>query len=72
MKRKLYSVSYMGISGYPNTYTIGAREVIAITDMSMNGILRYEIVFKGGDLLWVYDVKEVLFKKIQDDSNERI
>ena len=69
MKRKLHSVSYMDINGYPNTFRIGERGVIAINDMSVNGILRYEVNFEGGNMMWVHDVKQVLFKKIEDDNN---
>jgi len=69
MNRKLYSITYIDGQGYPTGCTIGERGVIAINDMSMNGILRFEIIFEGGDLLWVYDVKQVLYKKIEDDNN---
>ena len=70
MKRKLHSVSYIDINGYPNSLRIGERGVIAINDMSVNGILRYEVCFENGDMTWLYNVKQVLFKKIEDDNNK--
>ena len=59
----IWSIRYLDIiSGYPKEYVRGKNDVIMIKENQFNSLIYYDVYFKDGDILRLFNVSKVLLK----------
>jgi len=62
-KMWIWSIKYLDIwKGYPREYVRGQNDVEMIKEVQYGSLIYYDVYFKDGDILRLFNVSQVLLK----------